>query len=252
MKLSVVIITFNEEQNIGRCIDSVKNIADEIIVLDSLSTDKTVEIAESKGARVIPQPFLGYIQQKNKALSYATGDYVLCLDADEAVNSVLETSIKNVKALPNPGPAYNMNRSTHYCGKFIKHGTWYPDRKLRLFQRPLGYWGGTNPHDKILLKSEHPIKRLKGDLLHYSYDTIEEHAQQNNRFSSISAESLFQEGKRTNIFKIVIHPFWAFILAYIIRVGFLDGFYGFVVAVHVAQLSFLKHVKLYQIQNGAQ
>lgn len=244
MRLSVVIITFNEEKNIGRCITSVKPVADEIIVVDSFSTDNTVSIAESLGASVHLQAFLGYVEQKNFALGLASNDYVLSLDADEALDKVLESSILDVKNnFAHQG--YTMNRCTNYCGKFIRHGAWYPDKKLRLFNRSVAYWGGDNPHDKVVIKEELPLKHLKGDILHYSYNSIEEHVLQNNKFSTISAETLFKRGKRTNIFKMTIHPLWAFILGYFLRGGFLDGFYGFVVALHVAHLSFLKHAKLY-------
>ncbi len=247
MKLSVVIITFNEERNIGRCIDSVRNIADEIIVLDSLSTDNTTIIAESKGAKVHQQPFLGYVEQKNKALTYCSHEFILSLDADEAIDKTLEKSIQKIKQSP-PALAYSMNRCTNYCGKFIRHGSWYPDQKIRLFEHSVATWGGVNPHDKIILKENIRINHLKGDILHYSYNSIEEHVIQNNRFSTISAETLFSKGKRTNIFKLMIHPFWAFIVSFLIRRGFLDGFYGFVISLNIAHLSFLKHAKLYQKQ----
>ena len=248
MKLSVVIITFNEERNIGRCIDSVKNVADEIIVLDSISSDNTVMIAESKGAKVHHQPFLGYVEQKNRALTLAENDYVLCLDADEALDKVLERSIFKIKTAPAPAHAYSMNRCTNYCGKFIRHGSWYPDRKMRLFRKSAAAWGGVNPHDRVILNDDYPVAHIKGDILHYSYNSIEEHVQLNNNFSTISAETLFKNGKKTNIFKIIFHPFWAFFTGYIVRMGFMDGFYGFVVALHVAHLSFLKHAKLYRKQ----
>ncbi len=248
MKLSVVIITFNEERNIGRCIDSVKNIADEIIVLDSLSTDHTTIIAESKGAKVHQQPFLGYVEQKNKALDYCSHEFVLSLDADEAIDNVLENSIMRVKKSASTPLIYSMNRCTNYCGKFIRHGSWYPDRKIRLFKRSAVEWGGVNPHDKIILKENITVTHLKGDILHYSYNSIEEHVIQNNRFSTISAETLYSRGKRTSIFKLVVHPFWAFLVSFLIRRGFMDGFYGFVIALNVAHLSFLKHAKLYQKQ----
>lgn len=244
MRLSVVIITFNEEKNIGRCIDSVKNVADEIIVVDSCSTDRTAQIAQSKGAVVKLQPFLGYVEQKNTALEVASYDYVLSLDADEALDKTLETSILQEKNNFS-FMGYSMNRCTNYCGKFIRHGAWYPDRKLRLIYKKNAYWGGDNPHDKLIMKNEGPVRHLKGDILHYSYNSIEEHMQQNNKFSTISAETYFKRGKKTNIFKMIVHPFWAFFLGFILRGGFLDGFYGFVVALHVAHLSFLKHAKLY-------
>lgn len=249
MRLSVVIITFNEEKNIGRCIASVQRVADEIIVVDSCSTDKTAEIAASMGAQVITQPFLGYVEQKNMALKTASNDFVLSLDADEALDTSLVKSIIEAKnSFDFKG--YSMNRCTNYCGKFIRHGAWYPDKKLRLINKNFAHWGGDNPHDKLVINEDLPVKHLKGDILHYSYNSIEEHVAQNNKFSTISAETYFKRGKRTNMFKMIIHPLWAFLLGYIFRLGFLDGFYGFVVALHVAHLSFLKHAKLYLKQKA--
>lgn len=244
MRLSVVIITFNEEKNIGRCIDSVKKVADEIIVVDSNSTDSTVSIARTRGAVVHLQPFLGYVEQKNFALKLATNDYVLSLDADESLDENLIQSILDVRN-NFTYTGYSMNRCTNYCGKFIRHGSWYPDRKLRLVNKNHASWGGDNPHDKLMLNEDAPIQHLKGDILHYSYNSIEEHVLQNNKFSTISAETLFRRGKKTSIFRMILHPWWAFFLGYFIRLGFLDGFAGLVVAFHVAHLSFLKHAKLF-------
>lgn len=248
--LSVVIITFNEEGNIGRCIDSVRAIADEIIVLDSFSTDKTVEIAKSKNAVIHQQTFAGYIEQKNSALQLAKYPFILSLDADEAVDEKLLSSIaaekKEFSAL-----AYTMNRCSNYCGRFIRHGLWYPDKKLRLFNKSIASWGGTNPHDKIVMAAPAQTKHLEGDLCHFSYYSVEEHIQQNNRFSTISARAMWEKGKRTNLFRIVINPWWNFILGYFIRLGFLDGYLGFIIAVNTAHLTFLKHIKLYQLQRNA-
>jgi len=247
--LSVVIITFNEEQNIERCLDSVKSIADEIIILDSYSTDKTVEISKNKGAIVRQQKFLGHIQQKNAALSLASNNYVLCLDADETlgerlINSILEAKI-NFSA-----NAYFFNRCTNYCGHFIRNGSWYPDKKIRLFDKRIAKWGGVNPHDRIELDgTDKTIQYLRGDILHYSYNTIEEHVTRNNHYTSISADALNSMGVRSNWFKILIHPLWAFIHGYIIRLGFMDGFYGFVIAINSAHATFQKYVKLYQLQH---
>lgn len=251
MKISVIIITLNEEKNIGRCLDSVQRVADEIVVLDSFSSDNTLDIARSKGAIIHQHPFTGYIEQKNKALTYAVNDYVLCLDADEALDEKLENSILQLKGNATLAIAYTMNRGTYYCGKFIKHGSWYPDRKLRLFNRRAAKWGGDNPHDKVILHQPGTIKHLSGDLLHYSYNSISEHIAQNNKFSTISADTLFAQGKRTNLLKIIFNPWWAFIRSYFIYIGFLDGFYGFVVAVNIAHLAFLKHCKLYQKQKSS-
>jgi len=249
-KLSVVIISFNKEKNIGRCIDSVKEIADEIILLDSHSTDLTVAISESKGAVVIKETFKGYIQQKNRAVELASHSFVLSLDADEALDPVLVDSITRAKQQFR-NPAYQMNRLSNYCGKFIRHGSWYPDAKVRLFDRRFARWGVTNPHDKIVLDDGIHVERLKGNILHYSYNTISEHVAQNNKFSSLAAESLFSKGKRTNLFKVFINPLWAFFQSYAIRAGFLDGLFGLVIAIQIAHLTFLKHLKLYLLwQSG--
>jgi glycosyltransferase involved in cell wall biosynthesis len=247
MKLSAVIITFNEQSNIGRCIDSLLEVSDEIVVLDSYSTDNTRFIAESKGAKVYLQSFLGYIEQKNEALKFATYDLVLSLDADEALDKTLQTSIMKAKE-KGLKDIYAMNRCANYCGTFIKHGTWYPDVKIRLYNKSEARWGGSNPHDKIIIKSPKNIVHLKGDILHYSYASIHEHVMQNNHFSTISAVTLYEKGWKTSLFKLIFHPLWAFILSFIIKKGFLDGFYGFIIAIQVANLSFLKHATLYQKQ----
>jgi glycosyltransferase involved in cell wall biosynthesis len=249
-KLSVAIITFNEEHHIGRCIDSVLPVADEVIVLDSHSTDNTCAIAVAKGARVVQQTFAGYIEQKNDALALAQYDLVLSLDADEALDDRLQQSILTAKK-NNPAAGYTMNRCTYYCGRFIRHGAWYPDRKLRLFNKQLAKWGGTNPHDKVEFDSRQPTTHLAGDILHYSYYSLEEHITQNNKFSTISAESYFKRGKKTSLFKIIFNPCWAFFSGFILRGGFLDGFYGYVIARNVAHLTFLKHSKLYLMQRKA-
>lgn len=246
-KLSVVIITFNEERNIGRCIDSVKNVADEIVVLDSCSSDRTKEICLERDVKFLEQPFLGYIEQANKALEFATYTYVLCLDADEALSPELEASIlKEKQAFKYPG--YYMNRCSNYCGKFIKFGSWYPDRKLRLFNRQKARWAGINPHSGVEFLSKEKGKWLKGDIFHYSYTSIEEHTLQNERFSTIAAQSYFQLGKRSNWFKMNVNPAWAFVRSYFIRLGFLDGYFGFVIARKIAQLTRLKYKKLYLLQ----
>ena len=245
--LSVVIISFNEQENIGRCIDSVRKIADEILVLDSFSTDNTKEIATNKGAIVRQEKFQGYIQQKNFALELATHDLILSLDADEALDEVLAIAIAAEKHQFG-FKAYSMNRCANYCGRFIRHGLWYPDKKIRLFDKRIANWGGTNPHDKIELKENVTIKHLKGDILHYSYNSIEEHMMQSNNFTTIAAASMYEKGQRSNWLKILVNPFWTFVHGYLIRLGFLDGFYGFVIAINSAHQTFLKYIKLYHLQ----
>jgi len=248
--ISAVIITYNEEDNIARCLESLRRVADEIIVLDAFSTDRTVEIARSKGAIVKQRYFSGYIQQKNSAISLASNDYVLSLDADEALDETLANSILDEKA-NFPANAYSMNRCTNYCGKYIRNGTWYPDKKIRLFNKRVACWGGIDPHDKIELKGDNTrVQHLKGDILHYSFPSLEEHLEKNNKYSSISARALHAKGKKSNWFKILVNPFWAFFHGFIIRQGFLDGYHGFVIAVNSAHGTFLKYIKLYELQQG--
>ena len=162
-KISAVIITFNEEKNLKRCLESLGDLPDEILIVDSFSTDRTKEIAESFKARFIQHKFDGYIEQKNVALNLAKNDYVLSLDGDEALSPEL---LKSIKELDLSFDAYTMNRLTNYAGHWVRHCGWYPDTKLRLFNRKKGRWGGANPHDKVLMETSSRIKHLKGDILH--------------------------------------------------------------------------------------
>jgi len=248
--LSVLIITLNEEKNIARCIDSVKRVADEVIILDCYSNDNTVEIARNMGAVIYQQKFKGYIEQKNCALQLASYDFILSLDADEAIDETLEHAILQEKE-DFIYSAYSMNRCNNYCGRFIRHGLWYPDKKIRLFDRRSARWGGMNPHDKIELAGRCTVKHLSGDIQHFSYNSIEEHIQQNNKLSSIAAHSLYKIGKPVHWSKVLINPGWAFIKGYFLRLGFLDGFYGFVIAINTSHQTFLKYIKLYQLQRSA-
>ena len=247
--LSVVIITFNEEQNIERCIRSVKEVADEIIVLDSFSSDQTVPIARSLGAIVHQEIFRGYIGQKNLAIQLATHNYVLSLDADEALDEKLAASIQRVKQ-DFSCRAYRMNRSTNYCGHFIRHGLWYPDPKIRLFDRRCARWAGMNPHDKIEVDQGFLVGKLTGDILHYSFTTPDDLVWQNNRLSSIAAASLYAQGRRSSWFKMLVRPAWAFINGYFFRLGFLDRIDGFVIAIHTSHQVFMKYSKLFRLQKA--
>jgi len=249
--LSVIIITFNEEHNIARCINSVKKVADEVIVLDSFSTDNTVAIARDLGAVIYQEKFRGYIGQKNLAIRYASNNYVLSLDADEALDEPLSDSILEAKKTFD-FRVYRMNRCTNYCGHFIRHGLWYPDKKLRLFDRRIAGWGGLNPHDKVLLNGKFPIKHLRGDILHYSFEKPEDLVWQNNRMTSIAAASLYANGRRSSWFKMLVKPSWAFFYGYICKLGFLDGADGFTISVSTSYQVFLKYSKLYRLQKANQ
>lgn len=248
IKLSAVVISFNEEDKISRCIDSLIEVADEIIVVDSLSTDRTVEICTSMGATVISQSFLGYIEQKNFALGQTNYDYVLSIDADEVISDKLKLSILDIKNNCQYD-AYNFNRLTSYCGKWIKHGGWYPDTKLRLWKKDLGKWGGTNPHDTVIVDKDIKIGKLNGDLLHYSIDSIHQHIDQIQKFTTIAANAMYSNGRKATIINVLFNPLFKFVRDYILRLGFLDGYYGFVVALNSSFASFLKYTKLRDLNN---
>jgi glycosyltransferase involved in cell wall biosynthesis len=245
--ISAVIITFNEEQNIERCIRSLEGVADEIIVVDSYSTDKTVEIAASLGAVVYQQVFLGHVEQKNFALSKSTHPQVLSLDADEVLSEKLKESILEVKEnWTHDG--YYFNRLTSYCGRWIKHTSWYPSKKLRLWDRRKGEWGGVNPHDKFILKKGASRKFLKGDLLHFSYVSSEQHYKKVQFYSRIFAELHFYKGQRTYLWNQFLNPDWRFFRDYIIKLGFLDGRDGYTISRISAYETFLKYSKLLKLQ----
>jgi len=243
IKLSGVIIAFNEEKNIERCLLSLKNVVDEIIVVDSFSTDKTQEICHKHGAIVIQHAFENYILQHRYADSQASYNHILNLDADEELSENLKESILNAKS-NFKFTGYKINRLTNYCGKWIKHCGWYPDAKLRLYDRREGNWEGVLIHEKFELHDKTREGKLNGDIFHYSFYTIDEHKKQTEKFTDISANELFLEGKRANWFKINIKPIWKFISDYIFKLGFLDGKYGFIISRISAKGTHLKYRKL--------
>jgi glycosyltransferase involved in cell wall biosynthesis len=243
-KISAVIITFNEEKNLLRCLNSIADIVDEIVVVDSFSTDKTAEIAKQYGAKFLTHPFEGHIEQKNFALSQATFDNVLSLDADECLSEKLKESILKVKNEKQLKTAYSMNRLTNYCGRWIHYCGWYPDRKVRLFNRKYVVWGGENPHDKILLPPNVDDSKLDGDLLHYSYYTPSDHLQQIDKFTSIAANEAFKKGKRIGWFRLILAPIFKFLRDYILKKGFLDGFEGYMICRLSATATFMKYAKI--------
>jgi glycosyltransferase involved in cell wall biosynthesis len=225
---------------------SVQDIADEIVVVDSYSTDRTQEIAERYHAQFVQHPFEGHIEQKNWALTQASYDHVLSLDADEEVTPALKQSILDAKANWS-ADGYYFNRLTNFCGAWIHHCEWYPDRKLRLWDRRKGKWGGENPHDRFELEAGATKQFLQGDLLHYSFYTVDQHIAQINKFSSIAAQARFARGRKPSIVQLLLNPFWKFVRSYFLRGGFRDGYYGFVVCINSAHSTFLKHVKLFEL-----
>jgi glycosyltransferase involved in cell wall biosynthesis len=245
-KLSVVIITFNEEKNIERCLLSVKKVADEIIVVDSFSTDRTKEIANRFDVRFVEQKWLGYSEQKNFANGLANNLYVLSLDADEALTEELEISILKQKEIGFT-TTYSFNRLTNYCGSWVRYSSWYPDTKVRIFNSKKISWEG-EIHETLNLLGEN-VNHLTGDLLHYSYYTIEDHRNQIDKFSSISANMMFQKRTSGAFSKMWYKPIARFIKIYLIHRGFLDGKAGFSIAKLSAYAVYLKYFKLNQLNH---
>jgi len=250
-KLSAVIITFNEERNIQRCIESLLPVADEIIVVDSFSTDRTEEICKSYDLQFIQHAFEGHIEQKNVALLKANHQWILSVDADEALSEKLQKTIKNSLEAPQ-FDAYAMNRLTNYCGKWVKYCGWYPDTKVRLVKRNKAHWTGTNPHDQLELKDMSKVGTLKGDLLHYSYYSKEDHFKQIEYFGSISAKELFLKGKNISLFLLYLKVVNQFFKSYFVKLGFLDGKTGWNISTRSAYATFRKyHIlrKMYKKNN---
>ena len=240
-KISACIISFNEEKKIEDCLKSLAGIADEIIVVDSNSTDNTVAIAQKYTDRIILQDFLGFIEQKNFAVQQAENDWVLSLDCDERLSPELQEAITGIKDTIEQADAYRMPRKTFYIYRWLNH-CWYPDLKIRLFNKNTAYWGGTNPHDHIVLSSSN-IVQLAGDIYHYSFDSISDHIQTIDKFTEIGADELIRKQKSFNLLSPFTHSSWIFLKLYIFKRGFMDGFAGIVVSVLSAMHVFVKYSK---------
>jgi glycosyltransferase involved in cell wall biosynthesis len=239
--LSVIVITKNEAHDIADCLSSVAW-ADEIVVVDSGSEDDTVSICEKLGAKVIiTDTWPGFGPQKNRALSYATKDWVLSIDADERVTPELQTEIKQAVA-NNADASYRMPRSSSYCGQFIKYSGWSPDYVTRLFKRGYGKFSDDLVHERLI--TEHPTLTLKSALLHISYTNLEEVLDKINRYSSAGAAMSLAHGKSASLGTAILHGTWAFIRTYFIRLGFLDGKMGFILAVSNAENTYYRYLKL--------
>lgn len=245
IKLSGVIITYNEEEHLRKCLSSMVDIVDEIIVVDSYSTDKTEEICKEFNVTFVQQKFLGYFEQKNFAVTQANHDYILSLDGDEALSDRLKTSILELKK-EWKHPGYYCNRRNNYCGKWIRFSDWYPDKKLRLFKKDSGEWKGINPHDTYKLKPKLKSGKLKGDILHWIYRDYNEHKEKVEHFSTIGAQSYFELNISASLFKVYFRPSWAFFKAYFLRLGILDGVYGWRICKQTFITTYLKYSKLRQ------
>ncbi|MDA8693407.1 glycosyltransferase family 2 protein [Saprospiraceae bacterium] len=251
MKLSTVIITYNEEDKIERCIKSAQVVSEEVIILDSFSTDSTVKIAESLGAIVHSQKFKGFIKQREDSIRLATHELILALDADEYLSPELELEILHIKENPE-ADAYKLNRLSSIAGHWIYNGSWHPDYIVRLFKRDKVTNGGESPHDKIIANKGSNTKRLRGVLYHDAHDTVEERIESVKKHSTVAAETKFKKGIRSNKFKAYLKTGWKFLVEYFFKMGILDGHYGWIAAKTTAQYIYLRENKIIELQkNGS-
>lgn len=248
MKITATVITLNEEENIAAALESL-NWADEIVVVDAESTDRTVEIAGRFTDRVVVRPWTGYSNQKNFAADQASNDWIFSLDADERLSPELKREISELKRGPEPQAAgFEMPRLTFYLGRWIRHSGWRPDYKLRLYNRTRGRWRGEYVHET--LEVDGGVERLSGDILHHTVRNASEHHQRMDRYTTLAAEQAHARGKRASLAALLISPAAVFLRSYLIRLGFLDGVPGLAVARFAAHYEFLKNLKLWEKNRG--
>jgi len=240
MKISATIITLNEQKNIVRAIESLR-CCDEIVVVDCGSNDRTREAAEKLGARVLESQWRGFAGQKNYAASEAAHDWILSIDADEAVSEALEAEIWQIKKSGPQFDGYTMPRLARYLGRWILHSGWYPDRKVRLYDRRKARWIGDFVHESVRVEGQ--IGHLKGNLLHYTCDTLSEHLRTMDRYTTLAAEEMVALGRKVRWQDLVLDPPWTFLRTYIFKAGFLDGWEGLTIAYMSAFYNFLKYSK---------
>ena len=246
-RISAVIITRNEAHNIARCLASLKQVADELIVVDAHSMDGTPEIAKEHGALVTARAWTNFSDQKNVANALASYPYILSLDADEALSPELASDILRHKAAGLSG-AYRLKRLTNYCGKWVRHGGWYPDAKVRLFAAEGALWKGDHVHETLSLPPGTAITELRGDLLHYSYPTVKSHVDRIERYSTLHAQGLHADGRTGGMLKQWLSPVAKFISGYVLQLGFLDGWAGWKIATLSAEAVYLKYRKLQELE----
>lgn len=250
MKISACIIAFNEEKNIAAAVESVAW-ADEILLIDSGSTDRTREIAESRGAKVIVQKWLGFARQKQFAVDKAEYDWILSLDADERISPKLKDELFHIKSLSEMSLAcgYKLPRLSFYMNRPIRHGSWYPDWQLRFFNRAKGAWKEVLIHESFQMETGARVEKLSGDILHYSIENAAHHHKIiGERYAPLAARQMFERGRRTTTFKIMTAGLTTFLQTYFLKLGFLDGLPGFCIARFAAHHAFLKHLFLWEIQ----
>ena len=249
--LSVILITRNEEANLADCLASLEGIAEQIVVVDTNSSDRTLEIARNYGA-VVGQPadWPGFGPQKNRALELATGDWVLSLDADERLTPALRSEILTAIHHSAHVDCFAIPRLSWYCGRFIRHSGWSPDYVDRLFRRGTARFSDDLVHERLIPNG--PVAKLENPMLHFSFMNFSQVLQKIDLYSTASAEQAFAKGRRSNPLKAMLHGIWAFIRTYFIRAGFLDGYEGLALAISNAEGSYYRYMKIWLIQNQAE
>jgi glycosyltransferase involved in cell wall biosynthesis len=251
IRVSACVISLNEEDRIERCLRSV-SFCDELLVLDSGSTDRTREIAESLGARVELQPFLGHSKQKYRAAELARNEWILSLDCDEWLSEELSTELQALIAdMPEGYLGASVPRRNIYLGRPMRHGIFWPDRKLRLFDRRKAQWGGTDPHDRVELHQEGDVLSLQGELMHVSYRSFAEHRQTVRGFAAIAAKAMHAKGRRSGALSPWARGLGAFLKGYVMKHGALDGWRGLLAAAMSARYDWIKYRDLRSLQRGA-
>lgn len=244
--ISAVIITLNEAQHIGRCLQSLQGVVSEVIVVDSLSQDETEAICRQYGVRFISQEWKGYAFAKNLGNSLATQPYILSIDADEALSEDLRNAISELDL--QPSSAYSFARLNFYCGQPIRYCGWYPDIKVRLFPRMKAAWTGDYVHESLQLDSDLTVHHLAGDLLHYTCDSIAQHLAQINRYSTLAAADMYDRGKKSTLFRLIFSAPVRFFQLYFLKLGLLEGHYGYVICKLSALSVFLRYAKLRDLE----
>ena len=240
-RISATIVACNEANNLARALRSL-DCADEIVVVDSGSTDQTPAIAKSLGARVINQPWQGYAAQKNLATSHAQHDWILSLDADEEFDADAQAAIRAWKSSEPAADGYRFARRARYLGRWILHSGWYPDYKVRLFNRRKGGWGGKYVHESVTVNGR--VETMPGEILHYTCDSLEEHLQRIELYTDLAAQEMIERGENVNILERLLDPVWVFFHTYFFRLGVLDGRQGFLIATMAARYVRRKYSKL--------
>ncbi|MGZ3745130.1 MAG: glycosyltransferase family 2 protein [Pseudobdellovibrionaceae bacterium] len=244
LPISLVVVTLNEEANIERCLRSV-SFASEILVVDSFSSDRTLDIAQKMGAKVLQEKWRGYGPQKAFAVSQAQNDWILSLDADEALSPELQQEIRERFASFNPEVGYELRRRSFHLGRWIGYGGWYPDAQLRLFNRHYSQWSSDVLHEKVQVKSK---ERLQHDLYHWVFESLSDQVLTNDKYSSLGAANLSRSGKHFSLLKLIFKPWTKFMECYFLKQGFRDGLPGFIIAVGAAYSIFLRHAKLWEME----